>query len=78
MPQDDLKKLVEDKECPMLFRICASNILGKKGFEIVEKMLDRAIGKPTTKTEITGEDSAPIDFTIKIVQGVKTLPYDPD
>jgi hypothetical protein len=78
MPQDQLKKIVDDKECPMLFRICASNILSKKGFEIVEKMLDRAIGKPTQRTELAADETAPVDFVINIVQGSKTIPYDPD
>lgn len=60
MAEEDLKKIVSDKDSPMLLRICATNILSKKGFDIVEKMLDRAIGKATQKTEVTGENGSPI------------------
>jgi hypothetical protein len=60
MQEEDLRKLISDKTAPMLFRICATNILSKKGFDILEKMLDRAIGKATQKTELSGEDGSPI------------------
>jgi hypothetical protein len=60
MPQDELKKVVGDIDSPMLLRICAQNILSKKGFEIIEKMLDRAIGRATQRTEMTGEQGKPI------------------
>ncbi len=35
----------------MLIRIIAKNMIGGKGFDIIEKMLDRGIGKATT-TEV--------------------------
>lgn len=60
MPEAELKNIVADKDSPMLLRICATNILGKKGFDILERMLDRAIGKAVQKTELSGEDGAPI------------------
>jgi len=78
MPQSELKTIIEDKEQPMLMRICAQNILGKKGFEIIEKMLDRAIGKATNKTEITGAEGEKIDFTINVIEGKEKLPYKPE
>ena len=78
MPQSELKTIIEDKEQPMLMRICAQNILGKKGFEIIEKMLDRAIGKATNKTEITGAEGEKIDFTINVIEGKEKLPFKPE
>lgn len=60
MQEEELQAMIKDKTAPMLFRICATNILSKKGFDILEKMLDRAIGKATQKTEVTGEDGSPI------------------
>jgi len=60
LPEHELKGIVQDKEQPMLMRISAQNILSKKGFETIEKMFDRAIGKPTQKTEITGEDGTAV------------------
>ena len=78
MPQSELKTIIEDKEQPMLMRICAQNILSKKGFEIIEKMLDRAIGKATNKTEITGAEGEKIDFTINVIEGKEKLPFKPE
>lgn len=42
LPQDMLEKLVKDKKQPMIVRIVIRNMLhSTKGFEILEKMLDR-------------------------------------
>lgn len=41
LEEKELKAIVEDKDRPMLIRILAKNMLGGKGFEIIEKMLDR-------------------------------------
>jgi hypothetical protein len=61
MNQEELKSIVENKEQPMLMRICAQNIMSKKGFEIIERMLDRAIGKAVQKTELSGNEGKPIE-----------------
>lgn len=47
----ELKKLLEDKSKPMLIRILIKNMLSWKGFDIIEKMLDRWIGKAVQKME---------------------------
>ena len=39
--QADLTAFANDKDKPMLVRIIAKNMLDKKGFDIIEKMLDR-------------------------------------
>lgn len=52
LTQSQLTKIASDKEQPMLNRIVAKEMLGKKGFEIIEKMLDRANGRPTQVNEI--------------------------
>lgn len=56
LDQEKLTELYNDKKVAMLIRIVAKAILDKKGFEIIEKMLDRAHGKATNKTEVTGAD----------------------
>lgn len=61
MSEEELKSIVQNKEQPMLMRICAQNILSKKGFEIIERMLDRAIGKAVQKTELSGNEGKPIE-----------------
>lgn len=55
--EDRIKELVSDKDTPMFIRIIARRVIGKDGFEVFEKLLDRTLGKPkqsydhTTKGE---------------------------
>jgi hypothetical protein len=49
-----------DKEHSMLMVVVSRAILANKGFEIIEKMLDRAHGKATNKTEVTGAGGTPL------------------
>jgi len=44
-----IKRMVEDSEQPALIRVVGKAILSRQGFEIIEKMLDRSIGKPDQK-----------------------------
>lgn len=50
--QDKLTEMANDKAQPMLIRIIAKNMLWWKGFDIIEKMLDRWIGKAKQMEEI--------------------------
>lgn len=50
--QDTLTEMANDKKQPMLIRIIAKNMLWWKGFDIIEKMLDRWIGKAKQMEEI--------------------------
>lgn len=52
-----LKEVAGDETKPALYRILAKEILGKKGFEAIEKMLDRANGKPMQMQEIKVKES---------------------
>ena len=56
LEEKELKSMLEDKNKPMLIRILAKNMLWGKWFDIIEKMLDRWIGKSTQKSEITWQD----------------------
>ena len=47
LTQEQLIKIAGDKTQPMINRIVSKEMLSKKGFEIIEKMLDRANGRPT-------------------------------
>lgn len=49
LPEDDLKRCVEDKNLPMFIRITAKELLSTRGFEAIEKILDRVHGRPTQK-----------------------------
>ena len=53
MEEEKLKAIVQDKSEPMIKRIVAKNVLGGKGFDIIERMLDRAIGKSGQPVDLT-------------------------
>jgi hypothetical protein len=50
---NELEEMVGDDSQPVLIRVVGKNILSGKGFEIIEKILDRSVGKPTQSTDIT-------------------------
>ena len=67
----ELEQIVKDTAQPVLVRIVGKNILSGKGFDIIEKMLDRSIGKAEQKTDITtGGVALNIDPFAKIRQNV--------
>ena len=67
----ELEQIVKDPTQPVLVRIVGKNILSGKGFDIIEKMLDRSIGKKEKKTDITtGGVALNIDPFAKIRQNV--------
>ena len=67
----ELEQIVKDTTQPVLVRIVGKNILSGKGFDIIEKMLDRSIGKAEQKTDITtGGAPLNIDPFEKIRQNV--------
>ena len=53
LPIPDLKQKVEDDKQPALIRIVGKAILSGKGFEVIEKILDRGVGKATQVVEGT-------------------------
>ena len=67
----ELEQIVKDPTQPVLVRIVGKNILSGKGFDIIEKMLDRSIGKAEQKMDITtGGVALNIDPFSKIRQNV--------
>lgn len=54
--EEELKELLEDKNQPMLVRIVIKNVFAEKGFEIIEKMMDRTLGKPIQTNENINTD----------------------
>ena len=45
LPVDEIKRLVNKRDTPILIKIVAKALSEKKWFDIIEKMLDRAIWK---------------------------------
>lgn len=62
LEEELLKQIVNDKDKPMLIRIIAKNMLWWKGFDIIEKMLDRWIWKTVQRTE----NESNINYTPKL------------
>lgn len=51
--KEELQEVIDDPNQPALNGIVAQNILSGKGFEVIDKMLDRAIGKATQSMDVT-------------------------
>ena len=43
---DDLSIISKNEDYPMIMRIVATRMIWDRGFETIEKILDRGIGKP--------------------------------
>ncbi len=74
LTQGQLTKIATDLKQPMINRIVAKEMLGKKGFEIIEKMMDRANGKPTQVQDITQETKNEIVKVYFNIEGQGKLP----
>ena len=49
----EILAIAKDPEQPILFGLVAKEIIGKKGAEMLEKMLDRAHGKANQSHDVT-------------------------
>jgi hypothetical protein len=58
LPVDELKQAVEDNKKPALIRIVGKAILSGKGFEVIEKVLDRAVGKANQSVDLNMQETA--------------------
>lgn len=63
----ELGKMVAEDTQPAMVRIVGKAILSGKGFDVIEKLLDRGIGKPLQSTDHTTNGKeisiAPIQWT---------------
>lgn len=50
--EEELKEAALDKKSPMLVRIVAKGMLAGKGFEVAERMIDRAHGKAVSQNDV--------------------------
>lgn len=65
--QEELVAYASDKTLSMVVRIVAKAMLEKRGFDIIERMLDRSVGRPTN---LIGEDK---DHPLTIVDVLKNI-----
>lgn len=52
----EIAEIANNDKNPYFIRRVAKEMLSGKGFDIIERMIDRAHGKPKQATEITGKD----------------------
>ena len=57
--EDDLSIISNNEDYPMIMRIIATRMIWDRGFETVEKILDRGIGKPKQSTDIANNGDRP-------------------
>ena len=57
LTQEQLTRIAKDEKQPMINRIVSKEMLSKKGFDIIEKMMDRANGKALQLKEINTENT---------------------
>lgn len=67
LSKDDLKRVEKSDEYPMIMKIIASRLLSDKGFETVEKILDRMYGKTPPQANIHDTDISNIIKEIQVV-----------
>lgn len=53
LEMDEIQNRVSDKKQPALIRIVGKAILSGKGFEVIEKLLDRSVGRPDQRHDHT-------------------------
>lgn len=72
--EEELKKVLANKELPMMTRIVARSILSKKGLDVVDRIVDRAYGKQQ-HIDITtnGKDLKPEPLTIRFIASKEEL-----
>lgn len=58
LDEEKIKDLISDKKQPMSMRIVGKAMLTGKGIEILEKMMDRAHGRPKTEATVRLEKTS--------------------
>lgn len=58
----------ETNDMPMVVRLAAKELLGRRSLEILREMLDRAHGKAKQAVEHTGKDGGPIETKTLIIE----------
>jgi hypothetical protein len=63
LPLSELKSLMTDADAPVVLKVLIKQLTGSKGFDAIEKILDRAHGKPKQVTSLTAEDDETVSIT---------------
>src|SRR3990167_9477569 len=62
MDEDEMKHVANDRTAPMLVRIACKQLLKERGFDIMERMIDRAHGK--AKQNLVDEEGNLINLVV--------------
>ena len=69
----EIAEIANNDKNPYFIRRVAKEMLSGKGFDIIERMIDRVHGKPKQSTELTGKDGKDlIPPSIKEIEIIKT------
>jgi hypothetical protein len=60
IPVSELKKMVNSPTKPALIIVVGRAIISGRGIDIIERILDRSIGKPSNSLELSGTVKQPI------------------
>lgn len=53
LTEEELKRRINNKQTKMIERIIAREVLGKKGFDTIERIVNRISGMPRQQTDVT-------------------------
>jgi hypothetical protein len=67
LPAEAVMGVANNENYPMLVRIIAKEVMSKNGFDIIERILDRALGRPQQYIDHTSGEK-PIENNTTIVQ----------
>ena len=62
---NEIKEIINDEKQPAIIRIVGREMLSGKGFDIIEKMLDRAIGKSNENINIDSQVPLSINLNVQ-------------
>jgi len=65
--EDQIKSLVTDKTKPMALRVIARQVIGDGGFDAIEKILDRVVGRMLDITSNDKEITKPDPIVIEVI-----------
>lgn len=65
--EEQIKALVKDASKPMALRVIAKNVLGDGGFDAIEKILDRVVGRMLDITSNDKEIAKPDPIVIEVI-----------
>ena len=64
----EVQKMIASNEQPILVRVVGKAIISGKGFDVIETMLNRTIGKAQQNIDVTSQGEKVTGFTIEVLK----------